>query len=98
MLKAIGVILADESRGIDFPARYGGEEFVVLLPETDAEHARMIAEHIRERIEADGQVTASIGVATCVPPRDVSGMEDFIGVADDALYDAKRQGRNRVVA
>lgn len=85
-------------RAADLVARYGGEEFAVLLPETDAEHARIIAEAIRERIESGGQVTASIGVATCVPPRDVSGVEEFIGVADEALYDAKRQGRNRVVA
>ena len=85
-------------RAADLVARYGGEEFAVLLPETDADQAGRIAESIRERIEALGEVTVSIGVATCVPPRDVSGMQEFIGVADEALYAAKRQGRNRVVA
>ena len=85
-------------RAADLVARYGGEEFVILLPETDAEHARLIAESIRERIEVQGQVTASIGLATCVPPRDCSGMDAFVRVADEALYDAKRLGRNRVVA
>jgi len=93
-------------RAADLVSRYGGEEFAILLPETDAEHARMVAEHIRERIEAldvphgaspFGHVTASLGAATCVPPRDGSGPEEFVRVADDALYDAKRLGRNRIV-
>lgn len=93
-------------RAADLVSRYGGEEFAILLPETDAEHARMIAESIRERVESLAiehptsplhHVTASIGVATCVPPRDGSGTEEFVRIADDALYDAKRLGRNRVV-
>lgn len=94
-------------RAGDLVARYGGEEFVVLLPETDAEHARIIAETIREKVEELaiehpssplGRVTVSIGMATCVPPRDGSGIDGYVGVADEALYDAKRLGRNRVVA
>ena len=52
VLRVIGKILAEESRGIDAPARYGGEEFVVALPETDTEGALEVAERIRERIEA----------------------------------------------
>ena len=93
-------------RAADFVARYGGEEFAILLPETDAEHALRVAERLRECIEALavphpasplGRVTASIGVATCVPPRDCGGTAEFVGVADEALYDAKRLGRNRVV-
>ena len=94
-------------RAGDMIARYGGEEFAVLLPETDAEHALQVGEALRRRVEALqlphaasplGIVTASIGVATAVPPRDGSGWGDFVRVADAALYDAKRLGRNRVSA
>jgi diguanylate cyclase (GGDEF)-like protein len=85
-------------RAGDMVARYGGEEFAVLLPETGAEHALQLAEVLRARIESLGTVTASIGVATMVPPRDGSGGEELVRVADAALYEAKRLGRNRVVA
>ena len=105
VLRTIGKILAEESRGIDAPARYGGEEFVVALPETDPEGALEVAERIRERIETasipmlegDGEmkITASIGSATmAAPPADV---QDLIAAADGALYEAKRSGKNRVV-
>ena len=92
-------------RAGDLVARYGGEEFAILLPETGAEHARQIATRLRERVAAMqvphpaspfGHVTVSIGVASVVPPRDGSGSDDFVRVADAALYDAKHQGRNRV--
>ena len=92
-------------RAGDMVARYGGEEFAILLPETDSEQALQIATRLRERIEAMdlshpsaplGRVTVSIGVTSVVPPRDGSGSGDFVRVADAALYDAKRQGRNRV--
>lgn len=94
-------------RAGDLVARYGGEEFAVLLPDTDGDHALQIALRLRERIEAMnlphpsaplGRVTVSIGVASVVPPRDGTGSEDFVRVADAALYDAKRQGRNRVAS
>lgn len=83
-------------RAADLVARYGGEEFVVLLPETDGEHARGIADSLRQRI-ADLGTTVSIGVATAVPSRDVTGVEDLVRNADEAMYEAKRTGRNRVV-
>ena len=105
VLKAIGRILADESRGIDAPARYGGEEFVVALPETDEDGALELAERIRERIEAervpllDGggtiEVTASLGLATL--PGAAANAGELFASADAALYDAKRSGKNRVV-
>ena len=100
-------VRASVNRAADLVARYGGEEFAVLLPETDAEHATTIAEGVRERVESLdiehpasplGRITVSIGIATCVPPRDGGGLEEFIGVADQAMYDAKRLGRNRVVS
>lgn len=94
-------------RAGDLVARYGGEEFAVLLPDTDAEPARQIALRLRERIEAMnlphpsaplGRVTVSIGLASIVPAPDGTGSEDFVRIADAALYDAKRQGRNCVAS
>jgi diguanylate cyclase (GGDEF)-like protein len=106
VLRAIGRIVDDESRGIDEPARYGGEEFVVALPETSLDGAREVGERIRARIAAqsvprvDGSgdltVTASLGAATMSASiRDVNGL---IAAADGALYEAKRAGKNRVEA
>jgi len=94
-------------RAADMVSRYGGEEFAILLPETDAEPARALAETIRAYIESLGiphpaaplgHVTVSIGLASVIPPRDGSNVGDFIRYADSALYDAKRGGRNRVMA
>ena len=105
MLKAIGRILADESRGIDAPARYGGEEFVVALPETGTAGASELAERIRERIAAEPvplldasgkiSVTASLGLATL--PGSAANADELLASADEALYEAKRAGKNRVV-
>lgn len=88
----------------DFVARYGGEEFVVLLPNTDAEGAAVIAEHMRANIEAQDiahalsgvakHVTISLGVASVVPD-DGAPPETLVALADSALYKAKAAGRNR---
>ncbi len=105
VLRLIGKLLLEESRGIDQPARYGGEEFVVALPETGVEGAEELAERIRERLESEGipllagkgalMVTASLGTATL--PRAAASVRELFTAADDALYEAKRQGKNRVV-
>jgi diguanylate cyclase (GGDEF)-like protein len=104
ILRTLGRILASESRGVDEPARYGGEEFVVALPETDAEGALELGERIRARLEAepiprvdgDGalRVTASLGVATL--PGSADDVRGLIAAADEALYEAKRAGKNQV--
>ncbi|RME65560.1 MAG: PleD family two-component system response regulator [Alphaproteobacteria bacterium] len=91
-------------RGVDMVARYGGEEFVVLMPETTQDTALRIAERLRTAIadtpftcteeECDVALTTSIGIAA-YQPGDTSG-DAILERADDALYAAKRQGRNRI--
>ena len=99
VLKRVAAILRDSTRTVDCAARYGGEEFAVIMPETNAEGAIQLAERIRARIAAERfsgkQITLSIGVASF--PRDASTPQSVIGVADAALYQAKRDGRDRVV-
>jgi len=85
------------NRAADLVARYGGEEFGILLPETDLNQARRVAEVLRKRVEMLGVVTVSIGVASKLAPHDGDGVEDLVRTADEALYEAKRRGRNRVV-
>lgn len=103
VLRAFAGVLRQTLREIDVPARLGGEEFAVLLPETDAGGAAVVATRLRERVAAleidapDGarlSVTASFGVASCPP---VERVEDLPAAADEALYAAKSEGKNRVV-
>ncbi len=91
-------------RSIDMAARYGGEEFIVLCPFVKHEDALRIAEQVRgcvEQLDAKndfiplGRVTISIGVASSIP-RQEDKYEHIIKLADDALYDAKNSGRNKV--
>lgn len=98
-IKHIAQVMKKCVRDVDTTARYGGEEFVVLLPETDVEGARIVAERmctaLREReVDGVGTVTASVGVATF--PVDTDDRDKLTELADQALYLAKHQGRNRV--
>lgn len=103
VLKGISRILKAEARDTDLPARYGGEEFTVILPETDLDGAKVIAERIRRKVEETTfqtelgplKVTLSLGVATF--PVHGDEKQEVIDAADQALYVAKRGGRNRVV-
>jgi two-component system cell cycle response regulator len=105
VLREFALRIKKSIRGIDLACRYGGEEFVVVMPETDMAVAAMVAERLRRRIAAEPfgiqqgsrnlTVTISIGLAA------LGGKDDnAAGVlkrADQALYRAKRDGRNRVV-
>ena len=103
-IKMVANTLKNQIKGKDTAARYGGEEFSVLLPETEIQNAQIVAENIRRIIESmsikkasDKQVicrmTISIGVTRYQPDESIS---DFIGRADNALYQSKNTGRNRV--
>ena len=102
MLVRFAEILREKVEG-GVVARYGGEEFTVLLPEVSKEKAVVLAEKIRKAMEAftfmirreKVQMTVSIGVAS-IPP-DTLDEEELIRKADEALYQAKRKGRNRVI-
>ncbi|BBP99809.1 two component system fusion protein [Burkholderia sp. SFA1] len=105
-LAAVARCIGDNiRRPADTAARYGGEEFVVVLPDTPAEGAACIAEKIRAAISdlsiehagsEFGRVTASIGLASWRPEHD-DDVSALIRAADEALYDAKASGRNRVM-
>jgi diguanylate cyclase (GGDEF)-like protein len=94
--------IADTCRLVDHVGRYGGEEFLVVLPETAEPEALELAERIRQTIAAlkldiDLVLTVSIGVASLSLETEVDS-HTFIKQADDAVYKAKEQGRNQVVA
>ena len=93
------------TRGIDLACRMGGEEFVIIMPDTDLARAMQVGERLRACIAADPfqlnsdtqlRVTASVGIATLERSDDTP--ETLFKRADNALYSAKREGRNRVVA
>ena len=100
---ALADAVREELRDTDFAARYGGDEFVVLLPQTTAAAAGLFAERLRRRLLAVSQgaglpVRASIGVAALSPDEvgASDAAEDLLRRADEALYKAKRSGRDRV--
>jgi diguanylate cyclase (GGDEF)-like protein len=99
-IRRISRVLREGTRGIDLAARIGGEEFAVLLVETSQTGGMEVAERLRVAIKAlevpsGAQVTASFGVAEC--PTDAQTASDILKAADLALYEAKRNGRDRVV-
>ena len=92
----------------DIVGRYGGEEFVIILPQTNVEMALKIAERVRELIalsdisslHKDLHLTASFGVSTLLDYEGeaITILEELLKQADQAMYEAKNQGRNRVIA
>jgi two-component system, chemotaxis family, response regulator WspR len=105
--KVASTIASCCDRSTDLPARFGGEEFAVVLPGTPAGGVRLIAEKIRRSIEAlriphrdsgtSEWLTVSVGMATLMPER-LDSFTQLIDAADRGLYEAKRHGRNRVMA
>ena len=104
VLKEISNIIQENVREIDIVGRFGGEEFCVILPDTDLEGSRVVAERIRKSAQKRAikaydstlHVTLSIGLA--IYPSDGKALEELMDKADWALYRAKSQGRNCVVA
>jgi len=105
LLKVLADVIRSCCRETDLPARYGGEEFIVLCPQVDAEGAKVLAERIRERVEAHpfihgkeqpgGKVSLSIGIAAFP---DYQTLDQVLEAADQAMYVSKQSGRNRVTA
>jgi diguanylate cyclase (GGDEF)-like protein len=100
VLATVGATLAATVRASDYVARNGGEEFLVLLPDTDAGQAAIVAEKLRAAIAqvavagVDGGITLSVGIAS-IPEHAADG-DQLMRNADRALYAAKTNGRNRV--
>lgn len=103
VLRFVAEKVREAVRGVDLACRYGGEEFAVILPETDLEGAKVIAERIRKKIEESGlevdglrlSVTISVGVA-CTERTRAKSPSGLVEEADQAMYRAKQEGRNRV--
>lgn len=103
VLKAVALLINEEKRVADFLARFGGEEFGLILPGIDKEAARTVAEKFRKRIESTTfkfenhniNITVSGGVAEAEGSDELPS--DVVKRADEALYEAKSEGRNRVV-
>ncbi len=105
VLRKVSSVITNTVRDVDISSRYGGEEFVVILPETEQRDTMLIAERIRKRVEEldmsdeEGlenlKITISIGVASF--PENATTEKSLIEAADKAMYNAKRNGRNRVV-
>lgn len=102
VLRTVGHLLRQHTRTTDLPARYGGEEFLLLLSDTDINTARAVCERIRveiacypwQSIHPELVVTASFGLCACPG----LSRDDLLAEADRRLYQAKRDGKNRIIA
>lgn len=103
ILSQLGELLREEARVADLLCRFGGEEFAIILPNTQIEGALVMAERLRDRVAkqtfiaggTEMSITVSGGIGEC--PRHGTDMNELIRITDEALYTAKRNGRNRIV-
>jgi two-component system, cell cycle response regulator len=106
VLRRIGALLQDSFRQSDTAGRYGGEEFVVILPETDLEDAEQKLESLRESVAASPmpfgphkeQIHITISAGLACFPEDGKDVAELFALADERMFQAKRDGRNRIVA
>jgi diguanylate cyclase (GGDEF)-like protein len=101
VLRKVSQILKQACREEDIVARYGGEEFIIMLPDTEQEGARAVSQRIHDSLLKlytlpDRTITLSIGIAGC-PDSGARSLAELIKFADQALYDAKRTGKNKTV-
>ena len=103
ILLKVAKVMAEAVRTVDLAARYGGEEFALVLENCDAKGGRILAERIREKIEGlsltceDKLLTVTLSIGIAVFPRNCGDKAQLIELADQALYQAKKKGRNRTV-
>ena len=93
-LQVVSYIVRSSLRVSDVAGRFGGEEIVVLLAGAEKDRAAEVAERLRKRIAAEADVTASVGVASF--PADGQNVEELIRAADEAMYRAKKNGKNKI--
>jgi two-component system, cell cycle response regulator len=104
VLRGVAQVVRDCVRKVDVAARYGGEEFAIVLEATDHKGALMLAERIRQEVQKQvfqsdkGQFSVTLSLGIAVYPDDAKDKAGIIGLADQALYFAKHNGRNRAVA
>jgi len=107
VLKEFADCVGRSVRGIDLACRYGGEEFLVAMPDTDMAFAAIVAERLRQEVASKKfminggrdaiEITVSIGIASTENNPDEDSAQKLIKRADEALYEAKNGGRNRVI-
>jgi two-component system cell cycle response regulator len=100
VLREIGRIVREAVRKADFAARYGGDEVAIIFPETPIDQAAVMAERLRADVcryfaDTGPRITVSIGVS-CIHKPDTTTANELVRQADNALYEVKRSGRNRV--
>ena len=99
VLRKIGELINNNIRKMDFAARYGGEELAIIAPESTLNETLLIAERIRKKVSllkfSNFSISVSIGISQT--NSNIKAMTDLIKTADEALYNAKRSGKNKVV-
>lgn len=104
VLKEMARIISENVREIDIVARYGGEEMSIVLPETAAEKAFVAAERLRKRIDEnvfkayDEKLNLTVSIGVAIYPQDGADIDSIIEKSDQALYAAKKSGKNLVRA